>query len=1359
MASISVGRISEFNPSEEDIVPYLLRLKHFFKANNVKKENEVSVLITVIGPRVLSVLSDLLSPVEVDSKTYDELAALLKLHYAPKKLVVTERYVFYSRVQKPGESIAEFVVSIKHLASSCKFGTFLKDALRDKVISGISNETIRQKLLSEELDFDEAYASALRLEQAESQSSLFVQPRGDIAKINVKSQNRPKTFVNRSSENQNSRNSCWRLGSAGHWPSACAFASYKCHGCQRVGHLKKVCKAKKSSSFHGKKSTPRMGVHQVEEEVGLGLEVPMAEISLYNLKSGSDNGYKVGLVANDVYLEMILDTGSALTICPSEIFYEKISNLKLRPANVKLTTYSGHDVPVLGQVNVNVKYNNQQASLPLTVVSLESKSQPILLGRNWLGQLRLDWQNVFSCKATVDHSSDLDIAKLKSKFKSVFQPGTGEIKGVKAHIVLKEGTVPKFCKARPVPFALREKVESELDRMVQEDVAYRVTNSQWSTPLVVVPKPNGVRLCADYKITLNQCIEMEHYPLPQAQDIFATLGGCSVFSCLDLSNAYQQLAVADESQHLLTLATHKGLYRLKRLPYGLSSAPAIFQSAIDQILTGLPGTVAYLDDVLVAARSKEEGLARLAQVLQRLDEFGVRVNQQKCKFLQSSIEYLGHVITRDGLRPQESLLTALRKAPEPSTKEELRAYIGLINYYHAFIPNLSARISCFYDLLHKDHPWVWSEVCSKTFQESKSWVLDSSLLVHYDVKKPIVLTCDASPRGVAAVLSHLIDGQERPIAFASKTLSSSERNYSQLHREALALIFGVKKFHKYIYGRHCILQTDHQPLTAIFGSKKGVPSMAAARLQRWALILSAYDLEVRYRKGVDVPHADALSRLPLAEAEPIELDANFVSHVDMCTEVMNNFCVVKDIAPITALHIGKMTDKDPILSKVRDFVMYGWTSSDEPELAIFLRKKDELSVEQGCLLWGSRVVIPKKLYSSVLQMLHDQHLGVTRMKMLARSYVWWPGMEKSIEDVVASCSACQLTRNSIPKVPLQQWPTTSTRWQRTHIDFAEDPESRQQLLVLIDTYSKWLEVFIMSSMNSSKVIEKLRTLFSSYGLPVELVSDNGRSFTSQEFKTFLHNNNVKFTLTPPYHAASNGSAERSVQEVKKNLLRQVIEEHQRSQRTTLQMKLDNFLFAYRNTPNTVTGLTPAEMFLSWKPRTQLVMLKPNLQSSIDQKHREQKDAADRLRGRSRFFSEGQAVYVKTVRNEKISWVPGKIILKRSPVTYLVSVIGGKPRFCHADHLRARYAEEEEIFVSPKDPVVSPQVPKNSPPPEDRPTSPMMMSPVPRPTTSPRESLGQAQPQPTPASPLAQCSPPPSLRKSARTVRKPHRLDL
>ncbi len=179
--------------------------------------------------------------------------------------------------------------------------------------------------------------------------------------------------------------------------------------------------------------------------------------------------------------------------------------------------------------------------------------------------------------------------------------------------------------------------------------------------------------------------------------------------------------------------------------------------------------MAYLDDVLIAARSREEGLQRLSMVLQRLEDYGVRVNEAKCKFLQPSIEYLGHVISSKGLQPQESNLAALREAPEPANKDELRAYLGLINYYHNFIPNLSAKLSCFYDLLNKDTPWSWSKNCADTFKESKAWVLESSLLVHYDETKPLVLTCDASMRGVVAVLSHLIEGQERPVVFASKT--------------------------------------------------------------------------------------------------------------------------------------------------------------------------------------------------------------------------------------------------------------------------------------------------------------------------------------------------------------------------------------------------------------------------------------------------------------------------------------------------------------------------------------------------------------------------------------------------------------
>lgn len=1396
----AIGRLSEFQPEEENVTAYLLRMKHYFKANNVKDELRVSVLITVIGPRVLEVLSDLVSPSEVDSKTYEELSKLLSDHYAPKKLVVAERYTFYSRTQKQGESVSDFVIGIKHLAHSCEFGSFLKDALRDKLISGIANDSIRQKLLSEEKNFDETYALALMLEQAERKSNLFVQ-HGEISKINVQSQARPSTSANDlgyrpksgSQSSKTSRFNCGRCGSSEHSGGVCPYSGFKCHQCKQIGHLRKMCRAKKpvAGPQFGK---PKWGVNNLQQqEEESDVDQPMLETSLYNVGLGNDirsdcTVYQVKLKINNVPVVLELDTGCALTICPWEIFEEKFKNSELEPSNVKLVTYSGHNVTVKGMAMVHVSYEGQNLSLPLMVVQLDNKNQPMLLGRNWLSKIKLDWQSIFqsrpsgkikteSCDKIVSsgkHESNSGVEsrpgveQVKSKYKKVFTGGAGEIKGVKAHIILKEGTVPKFCKARPVPFALRDKVEKELERWVNEGIAYKVTQSEWSTPLVVVGKAEGVRLCADFRLTLNKYIEMEHYPLPQATDIFASLAGNAVFSCLDLSNAYQQLSVAEECQHLLTLATHKGLIRLRRLPFGLSSSPPIFQAAIDTILQGLPGTIAYLDDVLIAARSREEALERLDMVLRRLEEYGIKVNEKKCKFLQNDIEYLGHVISAEGLRPQESNLRALREAPEPSNKDELRAYLGLITYYHNFIPNLSARLSSFYELLKKDATWLWTSNCTKLFQESKTWVLNSSLLVHYDALKPMVLTCDASPRGVGAVLSHLVNGQERPIAFASKSLSPSEKNYSQLHREALALIFGVKKFHKYLYGRKFILQTDHQPLATIFGSKRGVPCVAAARLQRWALILSSYDVEVRYRKAADVSHADGLSRLPLPDIEPVEEEHNYISHVEATVKVINQSTNwVSENPTLSAVDVAKLTDKDPVLSKVRDFILHGWRNDTSPELAIFSRKRDELSVDHNCVVWGSRVVIPQKLQNAVLEVLHEQHPGIVRMKLLARSFVWWQGMEKAIENLVSECHVCQVTRNAAVRVPLQQWPTATFRWQRIHIDYAEDSESKQQLLIVIDSFSKWLEVFIMHSTSSFKTIERLRTLFATYGLPELLVSDNASCFTSHEFRDFLQKNGVKFKLIPPYHPASNGAAERSVQIVKKNLLRQVLDDQNKSKSTTLQHKLDNFLFAYRNTPHTVTGQTPAELFLNWKPRTRLSLLKPNLMATVEDNKRKQKEAADRLRGRDRIFEGGQKVLVKTVRNEKVSWIPGIILEKRGAQTYLVG-IQHQSRFCHADHLRsANLVDEEEdrltgLAAGRKNLVLSsPVISTNS-------TSPVQESSPPQPPSTSFEegnvTSTQVQPRAASVSPpqiteMQGSPPPPLLRRSNRTSRKPAKLDL
>lgn len=1401
----SIGRLSEFNPSEESVDSYVLRLKHYFKSNDVKEDKRVSIFITVIGPKVLKVLSDIVSPSEIDSKTYDELVEVLKKHYSPKKLIVAERYTFSCRVQKPGESIADFVVAIKHLAASCEFGSFLKDALRDKLVAGLANDNIREKLLCEEKSFEESFSLALRLEQAEQKTSIFMSGAGsnsvDVAKLHVTKNVRHQ-----------SKFKCFRCG-GDHKADQCSYSKYQCHQCKKTGHLQKMCKANRAQT----KGRPNYNKHMPkvhELSVGLGpsetnqvglepnsRDQSSSRYDLYCLRGPSSNEnrkvapYKVNLIIENKEVCLELDTGSEVTVIPYHFYEKYLINVQLESTDLKLVTYSGDEVEVVGKarVAVSIAYGQPSVQLPIIVVSASRPrpNQPLLLGRNWLSVLKLNWNQVFALQVKLARpdviNKPCDVEALINKYNDVFHGKLGEIKGVRAQIVIQSDVTPKFCKARQVPYSLRSDVEKEIERLVNDGVAYPVTHSKWATPLVVVRKPNGVRLCADYKITVNPVIQSEHYPLPRPEDIFATLAGCSYFSVLDLASAYQQVAVAEESQHLLTVNTHKGLLGLRRLNFGLSSAPSIFQCVMDDIIKGLSCTAAYLDDILVGGETKQEAFDRLEALLGRLSEYGVRVNKQKCKFLEPEVTYLGHVLTSEGIKPSANLVKAIQDAPEPQNKEELRAYIGLLNYYRKFIPNLSSRLRELYTLLELNQTWKWSKACSDVFQSSKKWVLESNLLVHYDVSKPLILTCDASPFGVGAVLSHLINGEERPIGFASKTLLASEKAYSQLEREALGLVFGVKKFHNYIYGRKCLLQTDHKPLAVIFGSKRGVPAVAAARLQRWALLLASYNFEIKYRRGRDIPHADALSRLPL-QTEDKEEQVN--NHFSAVVNFVDFVTVDRDgVSIVTSRDVATETNKDALLSRVRDYVWYGWKNArpkEDPELMPFWQRREELSVDCNCIVWGSRVVIPSKLRAPVLRLLHDQHPGIVRMKLLARSFVWWPKLDKAIEEVVNSCVVCQSTRKATTMVPLQQWSATSRCWQRIHVDFAQDPFSTKMIFVVVDSYSKWVEASLMSTTTSERTIEVLRTLMAAQGLPEEVVSDNGSQLISEEFEEFLKKNGIKHTLSPPYHAQSNGAAERSIQDLKTSLIKQVLMEQNSGHKISLQHKLDNYLFAYRNTPHTVTGLIPAEVFLKRKPRVKLSFVKPNLTEVLESKQRIQKASADKIRSRPRIFTEGEKVWVKSVRQEKVSWFAGKILKCVSAVTYLVQTCG-RTRFCHADHLRPDKCEDktDEDFIrfapDPPVPVLPPSPPVHQPATdalpdnrksEEKQEAPRVVSPEHSSTGSPTR---RAQPSPTKiiSSPVQQSpvsdsqrrviphqsnSPPVATRRSQRTIRRPKKLD-
>ncbi|MEL6931188.1 MAG: reverse transcriptase domain-containing protein [Cyanobacteria bacterium J06600_6] len=477
-----------------------------------------------------------------------------------------------------------------------------------------------------------------------------------------------------------------------------------------------------------------------------------------------------------------MDTGSDVSILPANTFNKFFQNA-LAPFNdAKLTYFNDSEITVQGILpNTPCQFENKEANIDFLVCN-----KPGVLGVDAIAKFKMSIQGeetaltTYSIQRTQgDTVPDFDNLNSTTDVESGSLP---KIKGFQFFIQLKENAPTSIIqKPRRVPFALESAIEKEISKLLQNDIIEEVDSSPYLSPIVVVPKGNDeIRLCVDYK-KINQYIVVDQHPLPTADEIFAKLSGARIFSKLDLRAAYHQLEIREDSRNLTAFTSHVGQFRYKRLPFGLANAPSAYMKVIFNILRNCPNAVSYLDDILIFGKDIAEHDRCLKLTLEKLREYGLTLNEGKCQYRQTSVQFLGRVLDREGVSPLSKTLDAIQKAEQPHDKHSLRAFMGLVNFYRNFIPNASLISTNLYDLLKDNVTFKWTETHTKEFNALKDSLSNCTPLAFFDtdLNTATYITTDASGYGIGAVLSQVDrNGCERPVYFLSRKLSEIERTWA-----------------------------------------------------------------------------------------------------------------------------------------------------------------------------------------------------------------------------------------------------------------------------------------------------------------------------------------------------------------------------------------------------------------------------------------------------------------------------------------------------------------------------------------------------------------------------------------------------
>ena len=1100
-----------------------------------------------------------------DRKDYAKVLKLFDDYFQVRRNVIFERARFNRRDQLPEESSEQYIMELYTLAATCNYGALENEMLRDRLVVGIRDSALSKKLqLDANLTLEKAKTSIRQHEAVQEQQSLLSgtkSPSLDAVRPDDRSRQRDRREPQQSGHRAHHQSGgAWsgepqQSGHRAHHQSGGAWSgggsrrntSQKhCMRCGKEPHPRNMCPARYATCLKcGKKG------HYGAQCRSKHLDESGLETAFLDATSSPANETAwytdIGVGEKREVVTFKLDTGAEVTAVSKETYHNLQDAPPLNTPQRTLCGPSRKPLNVLGQCEVIFTHKQVSSKQQMFVVDGLKTN---LLGLPTIKALNL----AVRLDETTSESTPLSTTYIHQKFKHLFQ-GLGNLGG-EYEIQLKPGATPfALYTPRRVPLPLRAKVSAELQRMDSMGAISRVdVPTPWCAEMVVAPKKSGsVRICVDLKL-LNLGVLREVHPLPKVDDTLAQLTGAKLFSKLDANSGFWQIPLAPASRLLTTFITPFGRFCFNKLPFGISSAPEHFQKRMSDILVGLEGVVCQMDDVLVFGNCKPQHDARLLAVLKRIEAAGVTLNAEKCEFSKTSLTFLGHKIDQSGIHADPEKTKAIRNMRAPTNVPGLRRFMGMVNQLGKFTPNLAHLTQPLRALLSKDTDWLWGPDQQAAFTSVKDEISKPTTLALYDLQAPTKLSADASSYGLGAVLMQQSEQRWKPVAYASRSLTDTERRYAQIEKEALAITWSCEKFSDYILGKEILIETDHKPLVPLLTSKQ-LDSLPP-RVLRFRLRMDRFTYSICHVPGKDLHTADALSRAPL-ETTTDDKTLEELAELNMVTHVKH---LPAGRERLEAIREAQKADQT--CSTLKQFCNNGWPDRKTltPGLVPYWAERGHLTIGEDLLLHGGRMVIPAPLQALLLQKLHEGHQGIQRCRLRAASAVWWPGISREISSFISKCPAC--CRDAPPRrEPLIPTPLPEFPWQRAATDLFELKGATY--LLAVDYFSRFPEVIKLRSTTSSSIIAALKAVFGRHGIPEVVVSDNGPQYSSAEFAEFARAYGFTHTTSSPHYPQSNGLAERMVKTVKGLF--------QASPDQTVA------LLSYRTTPLPWCGFSPAEL--------------------------------------------------------------------------------------------------------------------------------------------------------------------------------------